>query len=105
MSMEGDGSGIPGSTIEPSRGVVGLIQLNIDEGRYQLENPSAMLTTAALLLLLLLLLYPAAQVHVEPVRVVFSNCGLQTKYVVLRRRAFMDPGYNMWLMQRLSPAS
>ena len=49
---------MPDNTVEPSGGVVGLIQQNTDEGRCLLENPSEMLTKAALLLLL----YPAAQV-------------------------------------------
>ena len=76
--MEG-GSGTPDTTIEPSGGVVGLIQRNTDEGRCLLENPSEMLTKSALLMML----YPAAQVlwlgsHV----VVFSTCGLQTAPVL-----------------------
>ena len=75
MIMEGGGSWMPDNTVEPSGGVVGLIQLNNDEGRCCLGHPSEMLTKAALLLLL----YPAAQVlwlgsHV----VMFSTCGLQT---------------------------
>ena len=48
----------PDITVEPSGGVVGLIQRNTDEGRCLLENLSEMLTKAALLLLL----YPATQV-------------------------------------------
>src|SRR4029434_5024211 len=56
MSMEGDGSGIPDSTIEPSRGVVGLIQQNTDEGRCLLENPSEILMKAALCCCCILLL-------------------------------------------------
>ena len=46
--MEGGGSGMP---VEPSEGVVGLIQQNTDEGRCLLENPSEMLTKVALLML------------------------------------------------------
>ena len=48
----------PDITVEPSVGVVGLIQRNTDEGRCLLENLSEMLTKAALLLLF----YPAVQV-------------------------------------------
>src|SRR4029434_10951065 len=44
MIMEGGGSWMPDNTVEPSGGVVGLIQLNTDEGRCLLENPSEMLT-------------------------------------------------------------
>ena len=51
--MEGGASGVPDTTVEPSGGVLGLIQRNTEEGRM---NPSEMGTKAALLLL-----YPAAQ--------------------------------------------
>ena len=82
--MEGEGSGTPGTTVEPSGAVMGLIQQNTDVGRCLLENPSGMLTLTTVLLLL----HPAAQVvwlgnHV----VVFSTCGLQTAHVVQRKRA------------------
>ena len=60
MDMEGGGSGMPDTVVERPGRVVGLIQLNTDEGKCLLENPSESLTKAALLLLLLL--YPAAQV-------------------------------------------
>ena len=48
---------MPYTTVEPSGGVVGLIQRKTDEGRCLLENYGEMLTKAALLLL-----YSAAQV-------------------------------------------
>ena len=54
--MKGCGSGSPDTTVEPSGGVVGLIQQITDEGRCLLENSSELLKRAALLLLLLLLL-------------------------------------------------
>src|SRR4029434_10787031 len=93
MSMEGGGSRMPDTTVEPSGGVVGLIQRNTDDGRCLLENPSEMLTKAALLVL-----YPAAQVlWLDSHVVVFSSCGLQT--------AKGDPGHNMQQVLRLSPAS
>ena len=83
---------MPHTTVDSSGGVVGLIQWNTDEGRCLLENPSEMLTKAALLVL-----YPAAQVlWLDSHVVVFSSCGLQIMHVVLWRRVFTDPGYNMW---------
>ena len=49
MSMEWGGSTTQDTTVEPSGGVVGLIQRNTDEGRCLFENPSEMLTKAALM--------------------------------------------------------
>ena len=48
----GGGPGTPDTTVEPSGGVMGLIQQNTDEGRCLLDNPSEILTEASLLLLL-----------------------------------------------------
>ena len=48
MSVEGRGSGMQDTTVEPSGGVVGLIQQSTDEGRCLLGN---LLTKAALLLM------------------------------------------------------
>src|SRR4029434_8704525 len=84
--MEGEGSGKPHTTVEPSGGVMGLIQQNTDVGRCLLENPSGMLTLTTVLLLL----HPAAQVvwlgnHI----VVFSTLWLQTRHVLLSRRALL----------------
>ena len=37
--------------------------------------------------------------------VVFISSGLQTAHVVVCRRPFMDPGYSMWHVMLLYPAS
>ena len=76
------GSGMPDTTVEPSGGVMGLIQWNTNEGRCLLENPSEMLMKAALLVL-----YPAAQVLWLGSHFVFSTCELQTAHVVVRRKS------------------
>ena len=78
--MEGVGSGMPDTTVEPSGGVVGLNKWHTDERRCLLENPSEMLTKADLLLLL----YPAAQdLWLDTHSVVLSTCWLNTVHVVL----------------------
>ena len=50
--MEGGGSGMPDTTVEPFGGVVGLIQQTTGDRSCPLENASEILTKASLLLLL-----------------------------------------------------
>ena len=49
MNIEGGGSGTPDTTVEPSGGVMGLIQ-NTYEGRCPLDNPSEIVMKALVLL-------------------------------------------------------
>ena len=47
VGMERVGSGMPGTTVEPSGGVMGLNQQN-NQGRSSLDGPGEVLTTVSI---------------------------------------------------------